>query len=192
MKAITATKGELIFVDDFAYDTLNQFTWRIWERGRYKYAINGQGQKMHRMIMYVLEKPKILVDHIDGNGLNNQKHNLRLCNNADNAKNRKMSSKNTTGYKGLYCNKTTGKYMSFCTGNGIRECSDYFIEDYKAALAYNDIAIRLHGKFARLNVLNDIDMLKMIMTGQMDELDRHLKMCQSDKTANDILQKYQK
>jgi hypothetical protein len=102
-----------------------------------------------------------------------------------------MSNKNTTGYKGVYQNKNSGKYMAFCVGDGIREISEYFIEDYKAALAYNDIAIRLHGEFAKLNELKDTDMLKMIMTGQMDELDRHLKMCQSGKTADDILRKYQ-
>ena len=81
-------KGEkyIVLVDDDQYEYLAKYTWSIVFSGKFLYArtvINGKHVKMHRYIMGVSD-PKVYVDHIDHNTLNNQKANLRLCNSSTN------------------------------------------------------------------------------------------------------------
>ena len=55
---------------------------------------------LHRFV--VDPDPGWVVDHIDGDGLNNTRANLRICTGADNARNRRLHRNNSTGYRGVY------------------------------------------------------------------------------------------
>lgn len=89
------------------------------------------------------------IDHIDGNGLNNQKENLRICTRSENMRNRDKQADNLSGYKGVY--KKDNRYRAQITveGKQIYLGSYQNIED--AVKAYNEASIKYHGKFSKTN-----------------------------------------
>jgi hypothetical protein len=92
-----------------------------------------------------------IVDHKDGNGLNNQKNNLRLCSYSQNSQNSKRPSHNTSGYKGACWSKGSNKWQAYIKLNGKCIHLGYFTCLLKAARAYDLKAKELFGNFARLN-----------------------------------------
>nr|WP_243767389.1 HNH endonuclease [Paenibacillus agricola] len=108
---------------------------------------------MHRVIT---DAPKgYFVDHIDGNPLNNQRHNLRLCTNAQNCRNRGAPKGNTSGFKGVTWNTWNGKWQAQIGKDYKRYHAGYFESPSEAARAYNAKATELFGEYARLNVIPD-------------------------------------
>lgn len=100
-----------IYVDDEDFDRLNQFQWCIVKNMQTYYAtahvsINGVWTKLyiHRLVMGLSDDNNMLVDHIDGNGLNNIKSNLRIVTPSENSRNRMVSSRNTSGIVGVSWN----------------------------------------------------------------------------------------
>jgi hypothetical protein len=97
---------------------------------------------------------KMLVDHKDRNGLNNQKENLRICDYSKNAQNSKRNPiYGSSNYKGVYLYKRTNKYRANIKLKGKRIYLGYFDSDKEAALAYNKKAIELFGEYACLNII---------------------------------------
>ncbi len=99
MKLIPLTQGKFAQVDDEDYDYLNQWKWYTTKNHKTFYAarhirINGKQKLiyMHRVIMNIIKGYK--TDHIDHNGLNNQKYNLRICTCQENNRNRKKILRN--------------------------------------------------------------------------------------------------
>lgn len=111
--------------------------------GKYKY----KKYYLHRLIM---NAPKHLqVDHINGDKLDNRKENLRLCTNASNSRN--VGAKKGK-HKGVYYDKKRDKWCSQIRKNGVTiTIGSCFGSSEEAALAYNKLAKRLHGKYAYLN-----------------------------------------
>ncbi len=153
MKEIKLNRGYNVLIDDEDYDNLMQFKWYIRSNKQKKifYAgtsIDGHGVLMHNYILGC--KP---IDHIDGNGLNNQRYNLRPCNLSQNSANRKKREigSYTSKYKGVSFQVSRNKWRC-CIG---KDYKYYFIGRFdtekEAALAYNQRAIELFGKFALLN-----------------------------------------
>lgn len=116
---------------------------------------------LHRVIMSrVLKRellPDELVDHIDHNPCNNRRSNLRLATPAQNAKNSRKQSNNTSGYKGVTFNPAAKKkkWIAQITSNGKAKNLGTFYTREEAAIAYNLAASELHGEFACLNVIED-------------------------------------
>lgn len=103
-KEIQLTQGYSTLVDDDVYDYLNQWSWYTYiKEEKYIYATrseNGRTIWMHKEILQVSDG--VLVDHKDGNGLNNQRYNLREADKIKNATNRKTAnSNNTSGYRNV-------------------------------------------------------------------------------------------
>lgn len=92
-------------------------------------------------------KPHEEVDHIDGNTLNDDPSNLRLCTHKQNSANKKVSGKGTSQYKGVSWHKPTQKWQVRVAGR----CVGYFSNEVEAALVYNKEATKVFGEFARLN-----------------------------------------
>lgn len=107
---------------------------------------------IHRMILNLDKNDKIMVDHIDHDGLNNQKSNLRVCTNQQNQANQNIKNENKSSiYKGVY---KYGKYNRWISGikfNNKRIHLGYFISEIEAAKAYDKKARELFGEFAHLN-----------------------------------------
>lgn len=117
--------------------------------------------KMHRLILGFTKKDP-LIDHVDGNGLNNCRSNLQPVTVAQNLQKanfdpernpRKVHSK----YRGVSYLKWYGKYMAYVNCQGKREYLGYFDTAEEAARARDAKAKQLHGKYARLNFANDPD-----------------------------------
>ena len=151
-KQIPLSQGKFAIIDDEDYEQLKQFTWHAIKRRYCCYAYrsrNGKEMSMHRIIM---DPPKNMeVDHINGNGLDNRRANLRVCTHQQNIRNQRVQKKNVTGYKGVGVVKRTGKYKAYIKVNGNKlhlKCWNTAIE---AAMAYNEAASLYFGSFARLN-----------------------------------------
>jgi len=167
--------------------------WRLRQQtSNLKYAItysgphahtgNGSnGCYIHRLVMGFPEGMD--VDHINGNGLDNRKENLRVCSRSQNSMNKKLRSDSTTGYKGVYKRKPTvhrKKYVSKRTGEvtyhewtnnyknkpyvtrvgipgtyGKKKTVGSFATAEEAAQAYNDYVIKEFGEFAYLNEIKE-------------------------------------
>lgn len=150
-KQIPLTMGEFAIVDDEDYEYLSQWKW--WRNRGYairSFMVKGKRHiiLMHRVIMQApLNK---LVDHIDGNILNNQKHNLRICTHSENMRNQHSVS-GTSKYKGVYWSKDKNKWAAQIRSSNKKKFLGYFSNEKDAALAYNKAAVELHGEFAKLN-----------------------------------------
>lgn len=104
--------------------------------------------------MDVLKKPKIFIDHIDRNGLNNMRSNLRFTTVALNACNTRFLSKSKSGYRGVYLYRNgymVGQYTACILVKRNKIFGGYFPTAIEAAKKYNELALKYHGEFARLN-----------------------------------------
>jgi hypothetical protein len=153
-----------VFVDDINYDFLLQFTWCVVKDGNTFYAKrreelpkeNGKRKRknisMHREILNILNDGRYVVDHIDGNGLNNQVKNIRICTIAENGRNKTRKHSNSTSkYFGVCWSHQRGKWMAFLQFMGITNNIGFFENELDAALARDKKAIQLQGSFAKLN-----------------------------------------
>jgi hypothetical protein len=102
---------------------------------------------MHRVIMGA--DAGQLVDHADGNGLNNQRLNLRMATPSLNGANRGPNRNNTSGVKGVTWHGQCQKWMAQITVGGHRRCLGLFEDRMVAGAAYADAASRAFGPFAR-------------------------------------------
>ena len=104
----------------------------------------------------VIGKPKkgFVTDHINGDGLDNRRGNLRICTQVENRSNSTRNKNNTSGYKGVMWRKKARKWVvKICVNYRLIHLG-YFDDIKEAAKAYNDAAIKYHKKFARLNVID--------------------------------------
>lgn len=159
-KEILLTQGMAAIVDDEDYDYLNQWKW-YYRKSKGKktgYALRNQSigygkQKniqMHRVILGY-SGATLQVDHINSNGLDNRKANLRLCTPNGNIQNQGLRICNKTGFKGVYFRKDLKKWQVHITSDRKRIHLGYHEDKEAAALAYNEAALKYHGEFARLN-----------------------------------------
>lgn len=146
-------KGKYIaLVDDEDYDYLIKWNWHVRMDKNNLYAvkyiqIDGKNRDipMHRIIM---KNPLGMeVDHIDHDGLNNQKSNLRNCTSSQNNMNR--SPRGKSKYLGVsYCG---GSITAYITINKKNKCLGCFKNEEDAAKAYDEAAKLIHNEFANLN-----------------------------------------
>ena len=160
---ILADKQHIAVVNDEDYELVKDYSWYY----NFGYAITKitTGLKcpkqyslpMHRLILK-LNKGINQVDHINGNGLDNRRHNLRLCTTSQNAANRKVHIKKYKEhlYKGVYYERTMNRKKRWRArievNNKKIDLGMYFNQE-TAAIAYNYAAIKYFGEFAKLNII---------------------------------------
>lgn len=152
---IKLVSGEKVLIDEEVREYLNQFKWYN-NKG---YAIRLNGKKwvlMHREILNLLDKPNVYVDHKNMNRLDNRKCNLRIATPQNNAQNkRKYRNKKSSKYKGVFYEKDRKKWRVIIGHNGqLVHCGRYTTE-LEAVKIYNQWAIKLFGKFANINKIED-------------------------------------
>ena len=158
MKEIQLTQGKIALVDDSDFEWLNQWKWYAAREGNTFYAqrtdrSNGKRTvKMHRLILG-LSDPNILADHMDLNGLNNQRNNLREADSSKNQWNRRSVKNSSSKYLGVSFDKDKRirKWKAIIQANNKKIVLGRFASEDEAALAYNEKALELHGEFANLN-----------------------------------------
>lgn len=153
MKEIVSSNGKVIFVDDNDFDLMNRWRWYAHLSGGCYYAyrsIRVRGRRgvisMHRQLM---GSPQgLVVDHIDGNGLNNQKSNLRVCTKKENLWHHNKI-KGIIPYLGVTYKRKKFLARITCDKRVYRLGAYYTPEE--AARAYDKMAKVLFGQFATLN-----------------------------------------
>ena len=158
-KVIFLSRGYYTVVDEEDYALASRHKWSLVDKGKYKYAktrrrVGGKQVclSLHRLI--VDAKKGQVVDHIDHNGLDNRRKNLRICTGSQNGWNSRKSVKAMkvgSLYKGVTWNKQSKKWMAQITKDHKKKHLGYFKSETKAALAYNEAAKELFGEFACLN-----------------------------------------
>lgn len=121
---------------------------------------NGKTIYLHRLIMGLLDSPRsVFVDHIDHNGLNNSRVNLRVTDNSRNQGNarKRLSAKTSSTYKGVCfsSDNKTNPWRAIIMLSGKSKHLGYYRTQKEAAWAYNQAAIELFGPYAHLNDLSD-------------------------------------
>lgn len=142
MKIITnrsSTFRELdIYVDDDDFEYLNQFKWCVvkWGRTYYTHTYVKIGDRwtsirMHRMLLGLTIGDNRIVDHIDGNGLNNQRSNIRIVDYSQNNRNTIISKNNTSGIVGVsFYDRANNWYARICDDSGKYICRSFSAKKY--------------------------------------------------------------
>ena len=151
MRKIQLTQGKYALVDDEDYDELNKHNWYLKKNYNTCYAIRTKYKtndkiRMHRIIMNC-PKDKI-IDHINGDGLDNRKENLRICTMSQNLGNSKLRKDNKSGIKGVYWDKNRNKWIAQIKINYKKKCLGRFDNINEAKLAYEKASKLYHKKFA--------------------------------------------
>ena len=149
-------KGKYVaLVDDEDFENINKHKWNVMKRGKTLYTqrhITVDGKRTTIGIHNAVLNGK-WIDHIDHDGLNNTRSNLRFCTRSENNMNQRKKNNCTSIYKGVYFSKNEKKWKSTIAINGKNVHLGYFVSETEAAKAYNAKAIELFCEFANLNII---------------------------------------
>jgi hypothetical protein len=164
---VEITRGYTVTLDYDDIEWVSSFRWYslILKKGKSRiYAYRPTGDRnnrrfelMHRAIMMRHGwSGEGQVDHVDGNGLNNCKSNLRSCNSVENGRNRGPQTNNKSGYKGVSKHTQYERWVAQIKINGKQTYLGVFIDSRDAALVYDEAARQHFGEFAVLNFPNEV------------------------------------
>lgn len=150
MKEIPLTQGKVALVDDEDFSRVSALKWYAWrgQDGNWYARASANSKYMHR---FVRADIRGMVDHRDGNGLNNQKQNLREATDSQNQANRRKRRPTSSQFKGVNWHEGTQKWRAQIKLLGKSRHLGLFLTESGAARAYNDAARLIFGEFASLN-----------------------------------------
>ena len=159
MKTIPLTQGKFAIVDDEDFEKLNVHKWHLQKSANfYYYAVrrkNIRGKEiaiyMHREILGLRPTDNQVVDHIDHEGLNNRRFNIRICTNQENRMNSKHNKNSLSKFKGVSWHKHRRKWYASIKVNGRSQHLGSFDSEIEAAKVYDSKAKKLCGEFACTN-----------------------------------------
>lgn len=156
MPEIRLTRNKVALVDDVDYERISKFRWyadrgpsgnwyaRAWEPGMKP----RKRLHMHRLVM--LAPRQLDVDHVNNDGLDNRRSNLRTCTRKENTRNQRAKGGNR--YKGVNYVSRLGKWRAqISTEKGTKKYLGVFEYLEDAARAYDIAARALFGNFAKIN-----------------------------------------
>lgn len=134
-------------VDAENAEKVKKYSWCISKTGYPIANIGGKVTKLHRFLLGI-EKQKEIVDHINGNPLDNRRINLRICTCAENNRNCKLSKNNSTGHTGVSRIKSTGKFRARIMLDRKEIRLGHFDTYEEAVKAREQAEIKYFGEFA--------------------------------------------
>lgn len=161
MLEIKLSAGFATVIDDIDSDLADE-CWYAQKDKRTHYAVRNSPRRrtqktsvkirLHRVVAERIGSVDgMFVDHVDGNGLNNVRSNIRIVTRCQNGWNRRKSENSASRFKGVFADRRSGKWRSEIMVLGIRINLGYFSVESIAAMAYDEAARKHHGEFARLN-----------------------------------------
>ena len=147
---VPLTQGYAAIIDAGDAEFVGQWNWYAHVKGRIVYATRRAGQTiyLHRVLAEV--ENGLEVDHIDGDGLNNRRANLRVATTSQNQFNSRKPSNNKSGFKGVFLDRRTGKWRAAIKKNRVCRELGYFDTPEQAYWAYCEASADLHGEFGRV------------------------------------------
>ena len=159
MREIKITRGFVTIVDDEDYDRLSKYHWCYHGGGDAARGYHENGkvhiEKMHQAIMGIAPEG-YMIDHINGDKLDNRRCNLRFVTHQQNIFNSKpkitvKGKRCRSRFKGVTWRGDRGKWRSCITIDRKRHYIGLYDTEEEAAIAYNNAAIMLFGEYAKLN-----------------------------------------
>jgi hypothetical protein len=154
MKLLPLTKGRFAKVDDSDFEYLSQFKWTVTRKYNNDYVKRSKSIKGVTHVVYLHRELMgfpvgMQVDHRNGDGLDNQRHNLRVCTKANNVRNRRRQHNQKNVYIGVQeCSKG---FRARIWSNGGTLDLGIFDTAIEAAKVRDRKAFELRGEFAHLN-----------------------------------------
>lgn len=156
VREIPLTQGKVAIVDESDYSVVSQHKWYadgpFGTYGTY-YAVTKVKRHtkvyLHRLILGA--HPHWNVDHINCDGLDNRRCNLRPCSQSENIQNARKHRDSLSAYKGVSRDWESRRWRAVIKKNGRSFHLGRFVKEEEAARAYDEAALRLFGEFARLN-----------------------------------------
>jgi hypothetical protein len=147
------TKGYEALIDAQDVAFVEQWCWYAAESDGCVYAARTyhvDGKRVREYLHKAVTGSDTLLDHVDGNGLNNMRTNLRPVTSSQNAMNRKLFRTNTHGVKGVSWHAAKRRWTARITVDGKTKTIGYFRDILEAGEAYERAAEELHGQFRRM------------------------------------------
>jgi hypothetical protein len=149
--------NKFALIEEEDYPLVSQYPWHAYRTKWNVYAgttvrlAGGENRTLllHRLLLGA--KPGEEVDHIDLDGLNCTRKNLRLASHLQNVWNQRRKITNTSGYKGVYLVRGRNVWHARIRDHGRQIHLGYFVDPVEAARAYDAKAREIAGEFARLN-----------------------------------------
>ena len=152
VRYIPLTRGQVAIVDAGDYPSLIRYKWYATKSDPTFYAatnMNKRSTPMHRAIM---EPPMgMVVDHINHNGLDNRRSNLRICTSSQNSRNRRPDREKQVKYKGVSFHKRDKTFRATIQYQNKALTIGCYQDEIAAAKAYDRKAKELFGEYAYLN-----------------------------------------
>jgi hypothetical protein len=157
-KMVLEIKGYKVEVDDEDADRITAYSWWVSSSPEtdghvvcFSAKIGRKIVKLHRFIMG--DPDRMVIDHWDGNRLNNRKSNLRACTVCENSMNREMSKRNKSGFRGVHFSKNNQKWRATISLDGKKLHLGYFERVDAAAAAYDRAADLFYGDNRRMETV---------------------------------------
>lgn len=164
VQVIELTQGQFALIDKGEVNKILQNNWHAYRQENAKtfyakaHLFKGGEDKTIHMHRIIMDCPAgMVVDHINGNGLDNRKCNLRICSPFENMGNKRPQKNKSSQYKGVtrweyrYKNKVEDRWIARIQNNNRQRSLGYFRTEVEAALAYDKAAKSTFGPYARLN-----------------------------------------
>lgn len=145
------------------WDDRELMDWFTWWGAKDKHVTYVRAQICRKGVMHNLSLHRLImsagngmvVDHINRNGLDNRRINLRVCSATENKRNAKASNGCVSGFKGVCWNKDNQKWQACISLDGKKIWLGYHATEIGAAIAYDKAALKYHSKFAWTNQANN-------------------------------------
>lgn len=145
--------GEEFYFDKEDYDLIKEYKWHLDKSGYVVACVKGTTIKMHRIVMGVTDS-NIQVDHIKHRVNDNRKAMLRLVNQVNNSRNKRLLDSNTSGSTGVYFNRKRNRWIAQICCNGKVDVIGSFINKKDAIEARKVAEEEYFGEYSYRNSMN--------------------------------------